>query len=68
MDISVTTISAEDGPWQRSELQDYWNMIAFADQTKGSENKTDSDGGLWMLSPTLIRFNTDTSSSCSTMS
>ena len=58
MDISVTTISAEVGPWQRSKLQDYWNMIAFADQeTKGSENKTDSDEGLWMLSPTLGRFN-----------
>ena len=55
MDISVTTISAEVGPWQRSELQDYWNMIAFADQTKGSENKTDSDEGLWMLSPHLRR-------------
>ena len=55
MDISVTKISAEVGPWQRSELQDYWNMIAFADQTKGSENKTDSDEGLWMLSPHLRR-------------
>ena len=56
MDISVT-IRAEVEPWQRSELQDYWNRIAFADQTKVSENKTDSDEGLWMLSPTLVRFN-----------